>query len=217
MTTGENQMALKLLLAEDDQQLREMLVEALTLESVHVVACDNAEEALDVAADQHFDLALFDVVMAGMSGIEALSALRHMQPNIGIVVMTGFATVEVAVEAMKKGADEFLTKPFQLSSLSVTLKRVKVERTAKSPSDERNHDMIFSALSNPIRRMVVKQLRIHRKLKFMDLCRVAGIEDHTKFNFHLKQLVNSGLVSKEKGRVYSLTERGLQIYISMLQ
>ncbi|MHC6529547.1 MULTISPECIES: response regulator [unclassified Vibrio] len=210
-------MTLKLLLAEDDQQLRDVLVEALTLETFDVTACTNAEDALDIATNQAFDLALFDVVMNGMTGIEALSSLRRMQPNIGIVITTAFATVDIAVDAMKKGADEFLTKPFNLASLSVTLKRVHAERTPTSPLDERHNDLVFSALSNPIRRMVVKQLKIHRKMKFMDLCRVVGIEDHTKFNFHLKQLVTSELVVKEEGRVYSLTTRGLQIYSSMLQ
>ncbi|HDM8222446.1 TPA: response regulator [Vibrio campbellii] len=209
-------MTLKLLLAEDDVELREVLIEALTLESFEVVACDKAEDALDLASEQHFDLALFDVVMTGMTGIEALSALRRLHPNIGIIITTAFATVDVAVDAMKKGADEFLTKPFNLAALSVTLKRVHAERSPKSPLDERKHDQIFSALSNPIRRSVIKQLKIHRKMKFMDLCRVVGIEDHTKFNFHLKQLVNSGLVIKEDGRIYSLTEQGQQVHSSML-
>ncbi|SHO58005.1 response regulator [Vibrio quintilis] len=210
-------MTLKLLLAEDDQQLREVLTEALTLESFDVIAFDNAEDALDYAASEHIDLVLMDVVMGGMTGIEALSSLRRMHPNIGIVITTAFATVDMAVDAMKKGADEFLTKPFNLASLSVTLKRVYTQHSPKPPMDERHNDMIFSALSNPIRRMVVKQLKIHRKLKFMDLCRVVGVEDHTKFNFHLRQLVNCGLVAKEEGRTYSLTERGVQVYVSMLQ
>ncbi|CAH1524707.1 MULTISPECIES: response regulator [Vibrio] len=209
-------MTLKLLLAEDDVELREVLVEALTLESFDVIACDNAEDALDIASEQYFDLALFDVVMTGMTGIEALSTLRRLHPNIGIIITTAFATVDVAVDAMKKGADEFLTKPFNLAALSVTLKRVHAERSPKSPLDERKHDQIFSALSNPIRRSVIKQLKIHRKMKFMDLCRVVGIEDHTKFNFHLKQLVISGLVIKEDGRIYSLTEQGQQVHSSML-
>lgn len=140
-----------------------------------------------------------------------------MQPNIGVVITTAFATVDVAVDAMKKGSDEFLTKPFNLASLSMTLKRVHASKAPKSRLDERSHDLIFSALSNPIRRKVVTQLKIHRKLKFMDLCRVVGIEDHTKFNFHLKQLVNCGLVEKEEGRVYSLSEKGKEVYSAMLQ
>ncbi|SJL84070.1 response regulator [Vibrio palustris] len=210
-------MTLQLLLAEDDPQLREVLQEALTIEGFEVIACNNAEDALDKAAEQSFDLALFDVVMGGMTGIDALTQLRRLQPNIGVIVTTAFATVNLAVDAMKKGADEFLTKPFNLAALSVTLKRVHAEHAPKANIDESDHDSIFSALSNPIRRSVVKQLKIHRKLKFMDLCRVVGIEDHTKFNFHLRQLVNSGLVVKEEGRVYSLTDQGLQIYSTLLQ
>ncbi len=100
-------MTLKLLLAEDDVELREILVEALTLESFEVIACDNAEDALDIASEQHFDLALFDVVMTGMTGIEALSTLRRQHPNIGIIITTAFATVDVAVDAMKKGQMSF--------------------------------------------------------------------------------------------------------------
>jgi len=142
-------MTLQLLLAEDDPQLREVLIEALTLESFAVTACDNAEDALDIAAKQPFDLALFDVVMGGMTGIDALTTLRRLQPNIGIIITTAFATVDIAVDAMKKGADEFLTKPFNLAALSVTLKRVHAEHAPKADIAESEHDQIFSALSNP--------------------------------------------------------------------
>ncbi|MCK6264053.1 response regulator [Vibrio sp. ZSDE26] len=210
-------MTLRLLLAEDDQELKEALVEALSLEAFDVTAFSTAEDALDSAAEQHYDLALFDVVMGGMTGIEALSSLRRSQPNIGVIITTAFATVDIAVDAMKKGADEFLTKPFNLPALSVTLKRVYAERSPQKAIEDRNEDLIFSALSNPIRRSVVKQLKIHRKMKFMDLCRIVGIEDHTKFNFHLRQLVNSGLVEKGDGRIYSLTSTGVQVHSGMLQ
>ncbi|MBW3698224.1 response regulator [Vibrio sp. T187] len=210
-------MSLKLLLAEDDEQLREVLIEALSLEGFDVVGYDNAESAIDAATEQSFDLALFDVVMGGMSGIEALSNLRRQQPNIGIIITTAFATVDVAVDAMKKGADEFLTKPFNLAALSVTLKRVHAERSPLTPIEERSNDQIFSALANPIRRAVLNHLRTHQRLKFMDLCRIVGIEDHTKFNFHLRQLVNCGLVEKGENRIYSLTKRGKAVHSSMLQ
>ncbi|MGF1875717.1 response regulator [Photobacterium frigidiphilum] len=210
-------MNLKLLLAEDDVPLREVLVEALTLEGFEVADYDNAEDAIDAAGDEHFDLALFDVVMKGMTGIEALSNLRRLQPNMGIIITTAFATVDVAVDAMKKGADEFLTKPFNLAALSTTLKRVHAERSPLTTIEERSNDQVFSALANPIRRAVINHLRIHQKMKFMDLCRVVGIDDHTKFNFHLRQLVNSGLVEKGEGRIYSLTSRGKEVHSSMMK
>ncbi|MFC5080391.1 MULTISPECIES: response regulator [Vibrio] len=210
-------MKLQLLLAEDDTDLREVLEEALSLEGFEVTAVDNAEDALDLAKEKTFDLALFDVVMGGITGIDALTTLRRFQPNIGVIVTTAFATVDLAVDAMKKGADEFLTKPFNLSALSVTLKRVHAERSPRDVQNAESRDQVFSALSNPIRRTVVRQLKVHHKIKFMDLCRIVGIEDHTKFNFHLRQLVNCGLVTKDNGKVYTLTTLGQQVYTSMLQ
>ncbi|MBC7006022.1 response regulator [Photobacterium sp. BZF1] len=210
-------MNLSLLLAEDDDDLREVLVEALTLEGFDVSACESAERALELANEQQFDLALFDVVMSGLTGIEAMTTIRRQQPHIGIIITTAFATVDVAVDAMKKGADEFLTKPFNLAALSVTLKRVHTQRSPKSPIEERTNDQVFSALANPIRRAVMQQLSLHQQLKFMDLCRLVGIEDHTKFNFHLRHLVNSGLVKKSEGRVYALTPKGREIHSSMLR
>ncbi|MCF4174176.1 response regulator [Vibrio sp. McD22-P3] len=210
-------MTLRLLLAEDDKELQEALIEALSLESFDVVAFDNAEDAIEAALVQHFDVALLDVVMPGITGIEALSSLRRIHPNIGIVISTAFATVDVAVDAMKKGADEFLTKPFNLTTVSTTLKRIHAQRSPKSPKLERDDDLVFSALSNPIRRQVLKQLRLHRKMKFMDLCRVVAVEDHTKFNFHLRQLVKAGLVFKGEGKIYSLTQMGLQVHSGLLK
>ncbi|MCL9773619.1 response regulator [Vibrio methylphosphonaticus] len=210
-------MKLRLLLAEDDTDLREVLTEALIAEGFDVTSCENAEDALDTAKAQPFDLALLDVVMSGMTGIDALITLRRFQPNIGVIITTAFATVDIAVDAMKKGADEFLTKPFNLSALSVTLKRVHAARSPKENPNVESRDQVFSALSNPIRRAVVRQLKIHHKIKFMDLCRLVGIEDHTKFNFHLRQLLNSGLVTKGDNRVYTLTDFGRQVYTSMLQ
>ncbi|MFA0086718.1 ArsR family transcriptional regulator [Vibrio sp. 10N.286.49.C2] len=210
-------MKLRLLLAEDDKDLREVLEEALMAEGFDVKSCESAEDALDLAKEQPFDLALFDVVMSGMTGIDALITLRRFQPNIGVIITTAFATVDIAVDAMKKGADEFLTKPFNLSALSVTLKRVHAVRSPKETYDVESRDQVFSALSNPIRRAVVRQLKIHHKIKFMDLCRIVGIEDHTKFNFHLRQLLNCGLVTKSDNRVYTLTSLGQQVYTSMLQ
>lgn len=127
-------MTLRLLLAEDDKELQEALIEALSLESFDVVAFDNAEDAIEAALVQHFDVALLDVVMPGITGIEALSSLRRIHPNIGIVISTAFATVDVAVDAMKKGADEFLTKPFNLTTVSTTLKRIHAQRSPKSLS-----------------------------------------------------------------------------------
>ncbi len=204
-------MSLKLLLAEDDLDLREVITEALSLDGFDVTACESAEQAISCAMRHHYDIALLDFVMSGISGIDAITVLKQTNANMGIVIITAFGTVDTAVNAMKKGADEFLAKPFNLQALSVTLKKVHAEKSLKAPATNKDSDLVFSALANPIRRNVICQLKTHQKLKFMDLCRLVGIEDHTKFNFHLRQLIKSGLVEKDSNKTYFLTKLGIDI------
>ena len=64
--------------------------------------------------------------------------------------------------------------------------------------------------------VVMHQLKRHHKLKFMDLCRLVEIEDHTKFNFHLRQLVKCGLVEKDEQKLYLLTHKGQEVLARML-
>ena len=158
-----------------------------------------------------YDLAVLDMVMEGMSGVDAIMMLKQNNPNIGILIITAFGTIDSAVNAMKKGADEFLTKPFDLQTLSITLKKVNALKNLKYPTLNKDSDEVFSALANPIRRNVISQLKVHQKLKFMDLCRLVGIDDHTKFNFHIRQLIKSGLVIKDIDKSYQLSKTGLDI------
>ncbi|SHH93951.1 response regulator [Ferrimonas marina] len=204
-------MTLKILLAEDDTELRETLVDALEFEGMAVRACDCAETAIAAAQQERFDIALLDLVMPGMTGIEAQTALKQIQPDMGLVLTTAFATVDTAVEAMKKGADEFLTKPFNLEALATTLRRVQAQRQTQPQFADEEADKIFAALSNPIRRQALLHLSHHAPMRFMDLCRKVGIEDHTKFNFHLRQLKQSGLLQQNVNKLYILTNKGRQM------
>jgi len=204
-------MSINILLAEDDLDLREAITEALNSEGFHVTACESAELAISCSMRSQYDLAVLDMVMEGMSGVDAIMMLKQNNPNIGILIITAFGTIDSAVNAMKKGADEFLTKPFDLQTLSITLKKVNALKNLKYPTLNKDSDEVFSALANPIRRNVISQLKVHQKLKFMDLCRLVGIDDHTKFNFHIRQLIKSGLVIKDIDKSYQLSKTGLDI------
>jgi DNA-binding NtrC family response regulator len=204
-------MSINLLLAEDDFDLREAITEALNSEGFHVTACESAEFAINCSMRFQYDLAVLDMVMEGMSGVDAIMMLKQNNPNIGIIIITAFGTIDSAVNAMKKGADEFLTKPFDLHTLSITLKKVNALKNLKYPALNKDSDEVFSALANPIRRNVINQLKVHQKLKFMDLCRLVGIDDHTKFNFHIRQLIKSGLVVQGIDKSYLLSKTGLDI------
>lgn len=204
-------MKISILLAEDDKELNLAISEVLHIANFDVVATSSAELALDAAEHRHFDLALFDLVMPGITGIEAITAIRRMQPCIGVVITSAFATIDTAVEAMKCGADDFLTKPFNMHTLITMLRRVHAQHQQNQSIEIPDNDKLFLALANPIRRTVLQQLHIHKRLKFMDLCRLTGVENHTQFNFHLRQLKQSGLVEQNESKLYFLTTNGQHI------
>ena len=196
------------LIAEDDADLRINMVEILELEGHQVIAVDCAEAAIAACERDTFDIALMDLLMPGMTGVEAISNLRQLNPFLAIVIITAYATVDTAVDAMKKGADSVMTKPFNADELLMTIKRSIAEKKLLQSASDIDPDSVYAALANPLRRQTLKQLGTHKQLKFMDLCRLVDASDHTKFNFHLRQLKKAGLVQQNENKIYLLTTTG---------
>ena len=97
------------------------------MEGYQAEGAANAQEAMELASHKPFDIVVTDVTMPGMSGLDLLPHLLRLRPGIIPIVITAYATIDVAVEAMKRGASDFLTKPFELDALLSTL-RVAAER-----------------------------------------------------------------------------------------
>ncbi len=106
-----------LLIVEDDDGFREMAAEWMRRKGHHVEEAANGQEALKNCERKHFQVAIFDMNMPGISGLELLQRLKSDNVDTEIIILTGQATVENAVEAMKLGACDYLTKPFPLSEL----------------------------------------------------------------------------------------------------
>lgn len=204
------------LVIEDDKEINDSLRAVLEFEGYDVSCVESVESAMDMLDGRHVDLVLTDVMLGGMSGVEGITLLKYRYPNVAVIVMTAYATVDLAVDAMKRGADEFLTKPFDMETLAVSARKVLKQHEPKTIREERNDDLVFGALANPIRRAVIKQLKTYQRVKFMDLCRLVNIDDHTKFNFHLRQLINSGIVKKLNHKEYTLTELGKELSTALL-
>ena len=100
------------LVIDDDESIRIGCIQALSEEGYRVLAAENGEQGLAMAQKESFDLVLLDLKMPGLDGMSVLQQLREQDPAVVVVVITGFATVETAVEAMKCGAYDFLAKPF---------------------------------------------------------------------------------------------------------
>jgi DNA-binding NtrC family response regulator len=102
-----------ILLIDDDPGIRKALTAVLKRRGHLVMTAGNATEGLQFIEDSPVDLVLSDIQMPGMTGLELLPRIKRMRPETEVIMMTGFGTVERAVEALKEGAYDFLTKPFE--------------------------------------------------------------------------------------------------------
>jgi len=101
-----------ILVADDDAVIREGLRRVLSMEGYRVETQPNGRLAMDRLQESAFDLLITDLKMPGMSGMEVLQAVRVLQPEMPVILITGFAAVDNAVEVMKQGAADYLAKPF---------------------------------------------------------------------------------------------------------
>jgi DNA-binding NtrC family response regulator len=114
---------LHLLIVDDDEELREVMSRWFRRQGVDVTEAGNAENALAKAARGTLDVALLDLHLPGMSGIDLLEQLKARQPALEVVMLTAHASMETAIEAMRRGAYDYLTKPFQFPDLDVHVQK----------------------------------------------------------------------------------------------
>ncbi|MFC1489556.1 response regulator, partial [Thermodesulfobacteriota bacterium] len=114
----------RILIVDDEEIARTNLEHILKKEGFHVVTAVNGAEALDLLSRQPYHLMLTDIKMPGMDGVEVLRRARQDYPDLCVVMMTAYATVETAVEAMKIGALDYLLKPFDLDTLVSMVVRI---------------------------------------------------------------------------------------------
>jgi len=112
-----------ILVVDDDSAHRTMLRTLLSGWGYTIFEADDGTSAIDQVHEQPFDLILMDIRMIKISGLEALTAIRAYNPAIPIVLMTAYASVETAVEALKSGAYDYLPKPLNFDELKITIER----------------------------------------------------------------------------------------------
>jgi DNA-binding NtrC family response regulator len=123
-----NSQKIKLLIAEDEPNLGLVLQKELSRLGYQVTLVQDGEAALRAAREADFDVALLDIMMPGPNGIEVLRQLRQQEQPPEVLIMTGHATVETALEAMKLGAYDYLTKPCHIGELEVVLHKAYEKR-----------------------------------------------------------------------------------------
>lgn len=111
----------KILIVDDEEGLRRLLVRVLGKEGFQAVAVPSGSEALALVAGEDFDLVITDIQMPGMNGLELMRRLKEFDAGLPVIVMTAYGTVENAVEALRIGAYDYLTKPFESDELRLTV------------------------------------------------------------------------------------------------
>ena len=112
-----------LLIVDDDLVARELLAETLGREGYRVRVAGGGEEALRLAGAEPFDMALVDLRMPDVDGLAVLKQLAMIQPDLPVVILTAFATIETAIAAVNAGAFDYLSKPFRMEEIKIVVRR----------------------------------------------------------------------------------------------
>lgn len=120
---------LAILVVEDEQPQREMLADFLVKKGHYVAMAGDGQDAIQLVLNGHFDLLLLDYKMPGMNGLDVLREVKRINPEIDIVIMTAYGTIDMAVEAMKAGAADYISKPIDLEELLILINRIAGHRT----------------------------------------------------------------------------------------
>jgi DNA-binding NtrC family response regulator len=118
----------RILVVDDEEPFRKLLEKSLARSGASVVGVGSGEKALERAREADFDLAIIDIAMPGMSGLDLLARLKADFPAMEAIVITGHASIESAIEAMKRGAYDYVEKPLKMSELGLLVEKALEKR-----------------------------------------------------------------------------------------
>lgn len=139
-------MSEKVLLIDDEVEFLEALSERMEIRGMNVKTAASADSAVAALDDSGYDAIVLDLQMPDMDGIEMLKAIKVRHPDMQVILLTGHATVEAGIQAMKLGAMDFMEKPADIESLTEKIKKAQAkkmviveEKTASKVSDILSH------------------------------------------------------------------------------
>jgi DNA-binding response OmpR family regulator len=222
----------KVLVAEDDPTLRDEVVDVLETNGHDVHAVSDGEEAVRRIEAEPYDLALVDWNMPGKSGGEVLRRAREVRPQTALIVMTGYGSVDTAVEAMRSGATDFLQKPFDIESLEKTISSMREEIASrrrappeKVPAPKRKSatrqvtgaaDTMAAFLHSKQGLLVASKVRAGQKTGDEDLlvATLNVIQNFMRVSFPM--LKGKRLRSISQGNLTLVTETGKHVFLTVV-
>jgi len=140
----------RILVVDDDENIRKVLVAILEDEGYIAESVGTAKEAIDKSKKKHYNVALIDIRLPDMEGIELLTRIRDTTPKTRKIIITGYPTLQNAVDAVNKGADAYILKPFDVEKV---LKAIK-EQLAKQREDKKySQDKVAEFIETRVREL----------------------------------------------------------------
>jgi DNA-binding NtrC family response regulator len=118
----------KVLIVDDEQDFLNIISDRLTARDMNVSTASSAKDAIKKIDEESFDAVVLDLMMPEMDGLETLKIMKEKNPDLQVILLTGHATVEKGIEAMKLGAMDLIEKPADLATIVERIKRAKTEK-----------------------------------------------------------------------------------------
>ena len=113
----------RILVVDDDENIRAILAETLRNNNYEIEDAESGEAALQKFKESDFDLIISDLMMPGIKGLDLITEVKKIREDVGFLLISAYGTVEKAVDAMKRGAFDFITKPFSISQIESRVER----------------------------------------------------------------------------------------------
>ena len=126
-----NKKSKHILVVDDEESIRELLAEYLNNCGYEVTCAASGQEALSYYKSNRFDVVVSDLMMGPIDGMELLGEIKKFDPDSVFIMITGFPSIESALEAVKKGAKDFIYKPFNIDEIRLKIERAILERSLK--------------------------------------------------------------------------------------
>jgi len=131
----------RILIVDDEEQMRELLTKVLEKNGYQVTAAGDGTQALALLEKEPVDLVVTDVRMPGLGGMEALKAIKELNPDIVVIIMTAFGSIDQAVQAVKEGAYDYINKPFKIDEMLLTIRKALDERRLRHEVSVLRHEL----------------------------------------------------------------------------
>jgi DNA-binding NtrC family response regulator len=150
----------RILIIDDDENIRKVLTTILEDEGYYVESVDTAKKAIERTKRKFYNLALIDIRLPDMEGIELLTKMKNTTPKIRKIIITGYPTLQNAVEAVNRGADAYIMKPFDMEKV---LEEIKDQLKKQHEEKRYNQEKVAEFIETRVRELDVKKEVAHKK------------------------------------------------------